>query len=278
MKEFLPYPKIERIGKMFMHITQKIHGTNAQVFIYKDKETDKVELLCGSRTRWITPEDDNYGFAKFVHENKQEFIDKLGLGQHFGEWAGYGINSGEGLEKERIFVLFDFWKYPPEKELPKGCVVVPVLYSGQVDFNKINEIAEDLKLNGSKLSKGFMRPEGIVINISGVRYKKVFEAEESKWKYGDIGYRKDQEDKKNELYVKYGHLLQPIRLEKLLSRDERYILDFPSSMSKIVCDYIDDLVSEKQIEQSESETVKKAFGGFVFKFVRQTIEDKNKLI
>lgn len=172
--DFKPFPKIDNINKAYMHITQKIHGTNAQVFIYPN-ESGELQLLCGSRTRWITPENDNYGFAAFVHQHKQEFIDKLGVGQHFGEWAGLGINSGEGLNY-KVFVLFDFWKYPADRPLPPGCVVVPVLYKGAMNLAMVEEAMNELKTNGSKLAPGFMRPEGVVTMIMGVRYKKMFEA------------------------------------------------------------------------------------------------------
>lgn len=91
--EFKSFQKIQNISKLTMSITQKIHGSNAQVYIYKDNNGN-MQLLTGSRSRWITPEDDNYGFAKFVYENKEEFIEKLGEGRHFGEWASPGINSG----------------------------------------------------------------------------------------------------------------------------------------------------------------------------------------
>lgn len=268
LTEFKSYPKIERIGKMFMQITQKIHGTNAQVYIFETESG--LELLCGSRTRWITPEDDNYGFARFVHENKTEFIEKLGVGQHFGEWAGYGINNGEGL-KEKIFVLFDFFRYTDD--LPKNCIKVPVLYSGPVDFSKIEELSNELKQQGSKICPGFMRVEGMVINISGTRYKKIFEAEETAWTQGDKIYQKDKSDEKQQITLKYGHLFQPIRLEKLLSKDERYLKEFPVSLKRICEHYFEDLIQEDQLpKMSDPTAVYKEMSGALFKFVRISVE------
>lgn len=55
-------------------------------------------MMPNSRTRWITPEDDNYGFAKWANENKEELL-KLGIGQHFGEWWGSGIQRGYNLQR-----------------------------------------------------------------------------------------------------------------------------------------------------------------------------------
>lgn len=259
--QFKPFESIDQIGKVFMDITQKIHGTNAQIYIYE--EDGEKHLLCGSRTRWITPESDNYGFAAFVYANKQEFIEKLGLGQHFGEWAGPGINSGEGLA-ERTFVLFEHRKFPPERPLPPRTVVVPVLYKGALTIEAINVAMDDLKTNGSKLCPGFMRPEGVVVSIAGNRYKKVFKAEETKWKQGDEVYR--QSKAKN--IVDYSHLLQPIRLEKLMSRDEQFKLNFPKNLPLLVDEYIADLVKEEQITD---EITKLQCRGEVFKFIRTLV-------
>lgn len=276
--EFKPFPKIERLNKAHMNITQKIHGTNAQIFIIPsspDKhghpnlvDVDGLcfEIYCGSRTRWIYPGDDNYGFAAFVYENKEEFVRKLGVGQHFGEWAGPGINSGEGLE-QRTFVLFDFWKYPPERPLPPQTVVVPVLYQGSMDLSKVQEVMNELKGSGSKLVPGFMRPEGVVVQCIGTRYKVVFDAEETQWKKSD-----GRKAKLNELVnqVDYSHLLQPIRLEKLFSRDEKFLRDFPKTLPTLVSEYFDDLISEGQIvgDKGQIKAIRKGASSQVFAFIR----------
>ncbi len=269
--EFKEFPKIERINGVYMSITQKIHGTNAQVYIYQD-ENNALQLLTGSRTRWITPENDNYGFASFVCSHKQEFIDKLGPGQHFGEWAGPGINSGEGLA-ERTFILFDFWKYPQERLLPPCTMVVPVLYKGGVDFSQIDLCMSALKEKGSLLVPGFMRPEGVVVLFAKTRYKKVFQAEETKWKGADEVYAKARILAK-ENGPDLSHLLQPLRLEKLLSRDENYRINFPSSIQTIVDDYISDLVIEGVVLNTPEEvkSVRRNLGGSLFKFIREGVE------
>ena len=243
--EFKSFPKIQALHKAKMSITQKLHGTNAQVYIYLDENTGALDLKCGSRTRWISPIDDNYGFAKFVHENKQEFIDKLGEGHHFGEWIGEGINSGEGLI-ERQFVLFDWWKFPQDRPLPPRTSVVPVLYNGDLNFDKIYETMNDLKENGSKLVNGFKRVEGIVVDLDGTRYKKVFDPEETRWRSGT-------DKKPKTISDVYEDLLQPIRLEKLLSKDERYLKNFPRTIPDIAHDYINDLIEENQITQDKFE-------------------------
>jgi len=79
MIEFKEFPKIARLSRECV-VTEKLDGTNAQIYIGEDGE-----FLVGSRTRWITPDDDNYGFARWAYERKDELM-KLGKGQHFGEW------------------------------------------------------------------------------------------------------------------------------------------------------------------------------------------------
>lgn len=290
--EFKPFPKIERIGKVNMQITQKIHGTNAQVYIsmadvifFRDEfeyeegaikvDGEYYILRCGSRTRWIVPGDDNYGFAAFIYANAEEFIRCLGPGQHFGEWAGLGVNSSEGLTDKK-FVLFDHWKFPPERKLPPQTVVVPVLYEGPMSLEKIEEVMNDLKINGSKLSPGFMRPEGIVVTMAGTRYKKVFQAEETSWKKGNDNYAKIRDannvTENKKAMEMFSHLFQPVRLEKLLSRDERYMINFPSSLPLIVTDYYNDLIEEKQLEGFDPVSVKREVNGILYKFIREQCE------
>jgi hypothetical protein len=161
-------------------------GKQIELAPYSSENSSLIEttldLMVGSRTRWIAPGNDNYGFAQFVYDNKQEFIDKLGVGRWYGEWAGPGINSGEGLA-EKTFILFDIHKLGENRPLPPRTVPVPLLYKGPFEQEAIETALQDLKTNGSKLVPGFMRPEGVVIHLLGanIRYKKVFEAEESAW-------------------------------------------------------------------------------------------------
>lgn len=287
--EFKAFPDIKKLSSAQFSITQKIHGTNAHVLIIplpdnveetedwmRNGNYNSIEvngkhfaIFAGSRTRYIVPGDDNYGFAAFVYANKQEFIEKLGPGRHDGEWAGLGINSGEGLAT-KTFVLFDFWKYPPERPLPPQCTVVPVLYAGKFDLAEVDKAMEDLKTNGSKLCPGFMRPEGVVVQINGVRYKKVFDAEETQWTKGT----KDKAPKVPG--ADFTYLLQPIRLEKLLSKDERYTTNYPASLKDIALAYLDDLVKEEQIKGTEHEVVgiRKQASSAVFAFVKATFKEK----
>jgi len=171
--EFSPFPKLARLQREVI-VTEKIDGTNAQILI-----TEDGDIRAGSRTRWITPEADNFGFAAWVRDNSSELM-KLGPGRHFGEWWGSGIQRGYGLPKgEKRFSLFNVvrWclhgqtpaKIPmadPRVEkfqdvLPPCCGLVPILGRG-VGFTGFDHILADLAMHGSWAAPGFMKPEGIV--------------------------------------------------------------------------------------------------------------------
>jgi hypothetical protein len=262
--EFKSFEKILHIGKLYMSITQKLHGSNAQIYIYKD-ENDETKIQAGSRSRWIYEEDDNYGFARYISENREEFIGMLGEGRHFGEWCGPGINSGEGL-KEKTLVLFN-WRRWIGKDLPKRVTTVPVLYKGAISLDAISEAMEKLKTQGSMLCPGFMKPEGVVIEIDGQFYKNVFDLEEVKW-----NEKTKTLSSKDSIDVSY--LFQPLRLEKLLSKDEKYIRDYPSSLGSICSEYVKDLEEEKQFKSDNEDDLKaekKALGKQIFYFVKSII-------
>ena len=91
MIEFEGFPKIARLSREAI-ITEKIDGTNAQIYIGEDGQ-----IIAGSRTRWITPDSDNFGFARWGEQHRVELA-ALGPGRHFGEWWGSGIQRGYGLE------------------------------------------------------------------------------------------------------------------------------------------------------------------------------------
>ncbi len=137
-------------------------------------------------------------------------------------------------------------------------------------MENVQDTMEQLKATGSRLVPGYMKPEGVVVEIDGNFYKKVFEPEEIAWK-NTVKRERAVHDN-----IDVSHLLQPIRLEKLLARDERYIADYPNSLSIICADYVKDLDDESQIEGNEDEVkaLKKNLGRVVFKFIRQSIEDK----
>jgi hypothetical protein len=190
MTEFQEFPKIARLNREIV-VTEKIDGTNASVYI----GADGGEFLVGSRTRWITPEADNHGFARWAHGHEEE-LRTLGPGHHYGEWWGSGIQRGYGLEKgEKRFSLFNVERWgdarkatcrkchltaatwapeacarcgevrPPEPPLrPACCGVVPTLLRATSGIDIAARVClEHLSEKGSAAAPGFMKPEGIVI-------------------------------------------------------------------------------------------------------------------
>src|ERR1700744_4152565 len=86
------------------------------------------KISAQSRNRLLTPgKNDNYGFAGWVEENKEELF-KLGPGHHFGEWWGKSIARNYGLD-ERRFSLFNVKRWVEDTK-PSCCHVVPVIYAG----------------------------------------------------------------------------------------------------------------------------------------------------
>jgi RNA ligase len=171
--EFIEFDKIARLSRQCV-VTEKIDGTNASIVI-----TDAGDFFTGSRTRWITPDDDNYGFAKWAQANKEDLL-KLGPGSHYGEWWGLGIQRNYGL-KEKRFSLFNTARWSDDSLRPSCCSVVPVLYNGVFDTEQIFLALQDLRINGSKAASGFMKPEGVVIwhEAARIYFKKTIEKDES---------------------------------------------------------------------------------------------------
>lgn len=186
--DFASFPKIARLSREVV-VTEKIDGTNAQVFIRRlpDDEVMPTDtpivavrgdllIYAGSRSRWITPEDDNFGFARWVRDNADDLA-SLGEGQHFGEWWGAGIQRRYGLAEKR-FSLFNTSRWGVER--PSCCHVVPVLYSGVFCTAAVAEVLDVLRVAGSAAAPGFMKPEGVIVYhiAAGVGFKKTLEKDD----------------------------------------------------------------------------------------------------
>jgi len=188
---FTPFPKMARLSRECI-ITEKIDGTNASITI-----TDDGQFLVGSRTRFITPDDDNFGFAAWAYEHKDELM-TLGPGTHFGEWWGRGIQRNYGLDHRR-FSLFNVTRWVLHGQKPNTigsanpnapaklqgvlppCVgLVPVLERCAFDSALVNATLERMKFHGSQAAPGFLKPEGIVVYhlAAGVGFKKTIEQDE----------------------------------------------------------------------------------------------------
>lgn len=170
---FEPFAKIARLSREIV-VTEKIDGTNAQVFV-----SEIGEVRAGSRTKWLTVEDDNFGFARWVAEHRDELV-RLGPGRHFGEWWGAGIQRRYGLTEKR-FSLFNVARWGMER--PACCHVVPVIYRGPFVTAEVDAALATLASGGSIAAPGFMKPEGVVIwhDAARVLFKKTIE-KDAEWK------------------------------------------------------------------------------------------------
>lgn len=189
MSEFIAFNKIGRWSREII-VTEKIDGTNGCISI----DESGTVMQVGSRTRWLTDHDDNYGFHKWAMTNRDELL-TLGPGRHFGEWWGQGIQRNYGMPK-KLFSLFNVsrwcrYGHTPEvipcgdprqpvkyqQVLPPCVGLVPILYRGMMSEARIIESMRDLMREGSFAAPGFMKPEGFVIfhTANGAMFKKTIE-------------------------------------------------------------------------------------------------------
>lgn len=229
--DFVAWEKTPRLHKEIV-VTEKIDGTNAAVVIesipdprpdlnVEPRETfgnvwlgkpgagsynarvfrrgeglDAKLILVGaqSRNRMITPEADNAGFARWVFDNAEQLLEILGVGRHYGEWWGSGIQRGYALKAgEKRFSLFNVGKYENLIEnawaegvmhtvpsiLREGQIsTVPRLYTGPFSEKAIEDAMQHLDDRGSLASPGFLAPEGIIVYHTAA--KQVF-----KWTFED---------------------------------------------------------------------------------------------
>lgn len=191
---FVPFPKVPRLSRQVV-VSEKIDGSNGQVFIRPMTDTDGLEfgidtqvdidgisalIRAGSRNRWLSHgggAEDNFGFAQWVYVHAHA-LTGLGFGHHYGEWMGHGVQHGYGLSKgDRRFYLFNTSRWTDNANRPPCCHVVPILHRGPFDTRNIDDLLVYLKNYGSFVVPGFMQPEGIVVyhEASGHLYKKTCE-------------------------------------------------------------------------------------------------------
>lgn len=277
--EFQSFRSLERFEQPVI-ITEKIDGTNAQIVISEHMPEEEgappfFNVRAASRNRWITPEDDNYDFAAWVKQHEQLLIETLGVGRHFGEWYGSGIGRNYGL-KERYLALFNTnrWGLIHESKrtqefLDAGIRVVPTLHNESYKEGMIASAMDNLQAGGSIAIPGFMQPEGIVIywRRHDIMMKKVFpeiKLAKPKKESTITQVEWDQADA----------LLTIERLNSVLSKDERYSLEYPRSLPELAKLYIEDLVKESH--EPINEVVLKMVKRRVFNFIKEIMEEKNE--
>lgn len=206
MNLFTPFPKVPRWSKGWS-VSEKINGANAQVLIITAAEMLKANIFAtegpeqfvlghdqhrqlymfaGSRNRLLhmtTRTGDNFGFAKWVRGHAEDLF-RLGLGCHFGEWYGHGIqkNPYDLPEGERRLALFNpRWI----DQGPECTEVVPQLGTAG-DALELEGMYGAFKFRGTMVpGAGPNRedPEGIMIyhQGSGQIYKRTYENDGGKW-------------------------------------------------------------------------------------------------
>lgn len=126
---FTPWPDIESLFNVRKYLTQtndnrvvvyrakcKVDGSNAGVQLSPSNSNGK-KVIAQSRNRIITVDDDNMGFAKWVVERYDYFLnirqraDDLGITDHiaiFGEYCGKGIMKRTAISQidKKIFAVF----------------------------------------------------------------------------------------------------------------------------------------------------------------------------
>jgi hypothetical protein len=202
-EEFIKFPSITRLSKEKMIITEKIDGSNAGILIIPDEQASggtaitRVQgadssfywIYAQSRSRFVTPDDDNFGFAKWVHKNANGLVDTLGVGRHMGEWWGSGIQRNYGLSEKR-FSLFNAprWHESISYLFATTSVpelrTVPLLYAGRFDLDRLSLAKEQIS-EGSVASPTFKGgAEGVVMYLreANVSYKILLENDDiHKW-------------------------------------------------------------------------------------------------
>ncbi|MEU6246461.1 RNA ligase family protein [Glycomyces sp. NPDC047010] len=204
--EHRKWPKTPRLTTPFV-ITEKLDGTNACIAISRLGDRSGVSaadldfpehhgvtvvytedgcfaVRAASRTRWIAPGPrDNFGFAQWASEHAGP-LTLLGVGRHYGEWVGRGIQRGYGMD-HRVWALFDEkWRNALPYGLPPNVGVVPRIATaaGHELTKRVAWALDHLDKEGSYIGAPGAVAEGVVVtsmNSNPIRFKAL--ATESEW-------------------------------------------------------------------------------------------------
>jgi hypothetical protein len=202
--EFKSWPSIPRMSKEQVTVTEKIDGSNSAVRIRQLELGESADghvavvfendvfygVWAQSRKRMLQPtkEQDNFGFARWVYDNANALVRVLGVGDHYGEWWGKGIQRSYGLQ-EKAFSLFNAprWEEVLHHNEPRSEIsnlfIVPMLFRGKLYDLNVPELRQELIDNGSHAQPGF-KSEGMVVYLREVNasYKVLLENDDvHKW-------------------------------------------------------------------------------------------------
>ena len=169
---FKGWPKTIRYNKEQVIVTEKMDGTNGCIVVHNGQVVGVQ-----SRNKFITPDADNFGFAQWVHDHRNELVEFLGEGYHYGEWCGEGIQKNPHKLIGKHFYLFK-----PREGLTEDhpCRSVRVLWEGPLEQLNTQTIMEDLY---DYSQENLYTAEGIIIfTKEGQKlYKLTFANSEGKW-------------------------------------------------------------------------------------------------
>lgn len=168
---YTPYPKTPRLHKPII-VTEKIDGTNARIEISDVRGPPPTQepplalygnlaIRAGSRRRWVYPDQDNFGFARWVNDNAEELV-KLGQGTHYGEWWGNGIQRGYGLDHKRL-ALFSVDRYDELPDLDEVDYAPVLVRWGEFHSRVVEKALGQLRDKGSFAAPGYDNPEGVIV-------------------------------------------------------------------------------------------------------------------
>lgn len=189
---FYPFPKICQFHEISSYLKDnkdllnnnsnatyqakvKLHGTNCAI-IKQDV------IYAQSRTKVITPEDDNFGFAKFV-----KTLDLTNVRNNiviYGEWAGKTIQDNVACSQvDKFFAVFAIKDLTKEDsfivdpieisnilESVKGIYIIPWHITDQVNYEKESNIDEFVQRTNFHVEKVEQCDPFIknVFNVEGV--------------------------------------------------------------------------------------------------------------
>lgn len=104
----------------------KLHGTNAGIRFEPGADKDPSKIIAQKRSEDITVENDNFGFARFVDDNREMFrdwysnymvecegVDRDATITLCGEWAGPGIQKSVAVAQipQKTFFIFGIMEH-----------------------------------------------------------------------------------------------------------------------------------------------------------------------
>lgn len=138
------YAKYKNHQQITYDVKIKLHGTNAAI-----QHTKEGEILYQSRTRLLTVDDDNQGFALWASSYEHVWLSIPRGTTVYGEWCGPKLSNKVALAKipHRIFAIFaikqedEIITYPliikqtlPE-DLPSDVYILPLMDEIHINFN-----------------------------------------------------------------------------------------------------------------------------------------------